>query len=100
MKGRTVDNAPLLFLARLKRLELFRLEVDQVLVPSAVLSELRQMPEPALRQIEAALENWLEECTGIDPTILTALPPLGTGEREVIGQAIERTIESVVLDDM
>ncbi len=100
MNARIVDAGPLLFLARLERFSLLCLDVDQVLVPSAVLQEIRQKPDPVLNFIETNLENWLRECPLTNMRILEQLPILGKGEREVIAQAIEQRIISVVLDDM
>jgi uncharacterized protein len=71
------------------------------LVPSAVLHEIRQKSDPAVAVIEAALRSHLlEECPDRDPTVLAQLPGLGSGESEVIAQALGRQISSVVLDDM
>ena len=44
---RLTDASPLLFLAKLKHLELLTLGVDGVLVPSAVMAEVRAKPDPA-----------------------------------------------------
>lgn len=100
MNARIVDAGPLLFLARLDRLRLLELGVEQVLVPSAVLKEIRQKPDPVLNSIEACLNDWLQECPLTNMELLRFLPDLGEGEREVIAQAIETRTASVVLDDM
>jgi predicted nucleic acid-binding protein len=101
MTARVVDAGPLLFLARLDRLLLLCMAVDHVLVPSAVVMEIRRKPDPVLTKVDEALQaGWLVECADADPTVLTALPDVGEGERDVIAQAIARHLTSVVLDDM
>jgi predicted nucleic acid-binding protein len=100
MRARVVDAGPLLFLARLGRLDLLLLGADQIYVPVAVLAEIRQKPDPALEPIQAMLGTWLAECSLTDPELLKLLPDLGAGEREVIVQALERKVTSVVLDDL
>ena len=100
MRARVVDAGPLLFLARLGRLDLLLLGADQIYVPVAVLAEIRQKPDPALEPIQAMLGTWLAECSLTNPELLKLLPDLGAGEREVIVQALERKVTSVVLDDL
>ncbi len=45
---RIVDTGPLLFLARLNRLDLLKIGVERVLVPSAVLIEIQRKDDLAL----------------------------------------------------
>jgi predicted nucleic acid-binding protein len=90
MRARVVDAGPLLFLARLGRLELLLSGADQVFVPMAVLAEIRQKPDPALESIQTVLGTWLAECPLTGPKLLKLLPDLGAGEREVIIQALEQ----------
>lgn len=100
MRARVVDAGPLLFLARLGRLELLLSGADQVFVPMAVLAEIRQKPDPALESIQTVLGTWLAECSLTSPKLLKLLPDLGAGEREVIIQALEQKVTSVVMDDL
>lgn len=100
MKRRLVDAGPLLFLARLGRLDLLLLDAEKVLVPVAVLAEIRVEPDCAAVAVEAALGKWLEECRVGASAFLRLLPDLGKGERELIVQALEQGITSVVLDDL
>jgi predicted nucleic acid-binding protein len=100
MRARVLDAGPLLFLARLGRLDLLLLGADQIYVPVAVLAEIRRKPDPALEPIQAVLKTWLTECPLINPDLLKLLPDLGAGEREVIIQALERKVTSVVMDDL
>jgi hypothetical protein len=50
-----VDTSPLIFLAKLSRLDLLRKSADEVLVPAAVIEEVRAYPDEASRKIEDAL---------------------------------------------
>jgi predicted nucleic acid-binding protein len=100
MNARVVDAGPLLFLARLDRLPLLRLGVEQVFIPSAVLEEVQRKPDPVLDLIQGYLTDWLNECSLTNIEILRILSDLGAGEREVIAQALENHIASVVLDDL
>lgn len=100
MRARVVDAGPLLFLARLGRLELLLLGADEVFVPMAVLAEIQQKLDPALELIQTLLGTWLAECSLASPQLLKLLPDLGAGEREVIIQALEQKVTSVVMDDL
>jgi predicted nucleic acid-binding protein len=40
-----VDTSPLIFLAKLNRLDLLRRSADELLVPTAVIEEVRASPE-------------------------------------------------------
>jgi len=97
---RIVDTGPLLFLARLNHLELLKIGVERVLVPSAVLVEVQRKDDLALNKIQACYGDWLGECTLNSPEIIKLLPDLGKGEREVIAQALGQKISSVILDDL
>lgn len=87
MSLRIVDTGPLLLLARLNRLELLKIGVDRVLVPSAVLIEIQRKDDLALESIPC-YGDWLGECILTSLEILKLLPDLGKGEREVIAQAL------------
>jgi len=100
MRARVVDAGPLLFLSRLGRLDLLLLGMERVYVPGAVLAEIRQKPDPALSPIQTLLGTWLAECPLTSPDLLKLLPDLGAGEREVIVQALEQKVISVVMDDL
>ncbi len=99
MSQRITNASPLVFLAKLDRLELLKLEVDEVLVPSTVLAEIRAKADVATQRLESHLGGWLRECTVTRPELLRALPDLGGGEREAIAQALQQGIAGVVLDD-
>lgn len=100
MSQRMVDASPLVFLAKLDRLELLLLGVQEVLVPSVVLVEIHAKRDVATERVEGCLGTWLRECPLTRPELLRLLPDLGEGEKEVIAQALQEKIVSVVLDDL
>lgn len=100
MSRRMVNASPLVFLAKLDRLELLLLGVQEVLVPSVVLAEVRAKRDVATERVEGCLHAWLKECPLTRPELLRLLPDLGEGEKEVIAQALQEKIVSVVLDDL
>ena len=100
MTRRLTNASPLVFLAKLDRLDLLCLGVEEVLVPSGVLEEVRAKRDEAAQQVEARLGHWLKECSLTGPEYLRLLPDLGPGEREVIAQALQEEILSVGLDDL
>ena len=54
-----VNTSPLIYLAHLDRLELIRQGADEVLIPPAVLRELRAKPDTSIARIEEAHQSWL-----------------------------------------
>jgi uncharacterized protein len=84
------DSSPLIFLAKLKRLDLLRREAEEVLAPPAVLGEIAEQDDEAKRQIEEAQRTWLEVRPVRDVRLLTVLKrELGDGEAEAIAFALQ-----------
>jgi len=100
MRERIVDTSPLIFLAYLDRLELLKIGVENVFAPRAVIEEVFVKEDEATARIKEALSQWLKECWIARPELLVFLRGLGKGEAEVLAQAVERGITSVVLDDL
>lgn len=94
-----VDAGPLIFLARLNRLDLLKMTAEHVFVPTAVLEEIRSKPDPTLSMINGVLGNWLSECKLNNPGLMKLLLGLGAGEREVLMQAFEQHASIVIIDD-
>jgi predicted nucleic acid-binding protein len=95
------DTSPLIFLAKLDRLDLLRKSADEILVPAAVIQEVRAYPDAASRKIEEALGSWLrEETVGERRVVDILLADLDFGEAEVIALASERAVERIVMDDL
>ena len=99
MNRRIADTSVIVFLAKLGRLELLRLGVEEVLVPGAVLTELRIRRDEATDRVDSHLGTWLKECSLVHTDLLQLLSDLGQGEREVIAQAVQEKADSVALDD-
>lgn len=96
-----VDTSPLIFLAKLDRLDLLRRSADKVLVPAAVIEEVRAYPDEASRKIEDALGSWLrEEKVEGRQVVDILLADLDFGEAEVIALAHETSAERIVMDDL
>jgi predicted nucleic acid-binding protein len=54
-----VDTSPLIFLAKLDRLDLLRKGADQVVAPPAVFQEIAGHPDEASVRIDDARLSWL-----------------------------------------
>lgn len=101
MKRWVVDTGPLIFLAKLDRLELLQRGADEILAPPAVLAEVRMLRDEAAKKIEIASQSWLKEQTVDDPSkIKLLLADLDTGEAEVIVLAQAINADRVVIDDL
>ena len=98
---RVVDTAPLIFLAKLHRLELLQLGADVIYIPPAVLSELRAVPDEATQAVERVLGKWIikRACRQRRQLDLIA-QSVDLGEAEVIALALELGTTDVVLDDL
>jgi predicted nucleic acid-binding protein len=52
------DASPLLYLALLEKLHLLQAEGHDIVIPGAVLEEVRGHDDPAARAIEEATKSW------------------------------------------
>jgi predicted nucleic acid-binding protein len=96
-----VDASPLIFLAKLDRLDLLKGGADQVVVPPAVLREIGEHPDDASRKIDDARRSWLGVRAVENRRIVDVLmADLDAGESEVIALALEAKAERVILDDL
>ena len=91
------DTTPLNYLILIEKTEVLHLLFGEVLIPEAVLSELRHPKAPA--EITAWLQNlpqWLRvvKVMQVDDTI-----QLGHGETEAISLAIEKQVSIVLMDE-
>jgi predicted nucleic acid-binding protein len=95
------DASPLIFLAKLNRLELLKKSAAEVLVPPAALVEVLVRPDAASLQVGDASESWLRTRS---PTHLEDVERLkveiGPGESEAIVLACEVRADRIVLDDL
>jgi predicted nucleic acid-binding protein len=96
-----VDASPLVFLAKLGRLDLLRSGADTVFIPPAVLTEIHAKQDQATRAIEQAHRSWLRiRSVSYREAVDILLADLGLGEAEVIALARETGADRVVLDDL
>jgi predicted nucleic acid-binding protein len=96
-----VDTSPLIFLAKLDRLALLQRRAKRILVPPAVIEEVRRHPDAAALEVEAALSSWLELRPVEDRRLVAMLrADLGSGEAEVLALAQKSSADRVVMDDL
>jgi len=93
------DTSPLLFLARLNRLELLKSSAEKIYIPDAVLEEINKKQDTATGSIKEILNTWLFECTIKNQELRDMLFGLGSGEQDVMIQAYEQRTSLVILDD-
>lgn len=98
---RVVNTAPLIFLAKIGRLEFLRLGTEQVVVPNTVLKELQAVSDDATKSVHALLKTWLIVKSCSQPALLSlARQAIDPGEAEVVALALELGTKDVVLDDL
>jgi predicted nucleic acid-binding protein len=96
-----VNTSPLIFLARLDRLELLRKGADLVCAPEAVLDEVGARPDEAAHAVEQAVGSWLSvRAVGSRAVVEFLQADLDLGEAEVIALAKELNADLVVMDDL
>jgi len=96
-----VDASPLIFLAKLDRLDLLKKGADQIIAPPAVVREIGEYPDDASAKIDDARQSWLTVQAVEDRRIVEVLmADLDAGESEVIALAMQLKAERVVLDDL
>jgi len=96
-----VDTSPLVFLAKLDRLELLRNSADEILLPPAVLDEVRGHEDVASSMIHDATGSWLNVKAAESRRIVEVLKPaIGPGEAEALALAQEVRADRIVLDDL
>jgi uncharacterized protein len=95
-----VDAGPLIFLAKLGRLDLLQ-QADVVCIPQAVYNETQQYNDAAAAVIAHIARSWLKVCVVRNQQEThTLLTDLDIGEAEVIALAKELQPDRLILDDM
>jgi uncharacterized protein len=95
------DSSPLIFLAKLDRLDLLRKDAEEILAPPAVLREVAEQEDEATIQIGEARRTWLQVRPVKDLRLSNVLKrELGDGEAEAITLASETNAVRIVLDDL
>ena len=99
MKLLVADAGPLIFLAKLGRLNL--LTESDIRVPAAVMAEIGAKADEACKQIEQAANHWLKVVEVQNrETVQLLLADLDLGEAEVIAIAKEINADTLLLDDL
>ena len=94
------DTSPVLSLARIGRLELLHTLYQQVLIPTAVLEELRAGASEEASQIDVESFPWLLVASAMDRHRVDELRvDLDLGEAEAIVLAIERRADLLLVDE-
>jgi hypothetical protein len=96
-----VDAAPLIFLAKLGRLDILRTGANEVLTTPIVIREIDVRQDAAAAAVKAAAARWLGVRPALDSTAVTMLlGELDAGESEAIVLAHELSADRIVLDDL
>ncbi|MCL2187963.1 MAG: DUF3368 domain-containing protein [Defluviitaleaceae bacterium] len=91
-----INASPLILLNKIGRLELLNNLFDTVYVPSAVLQEIQEADKP---KVDLNLLDFQQLKVVNKVAVLGLLGRLHLGEVEVMVGAIERNVQTVVLDD-
>ncbi len=96
-----VDASPLIFLAKLDRLDLVRNMGGDIYIPNAVMEETQIMGDDASVKIRKASKTWLKiKKVENSELVSLLLANLDRGEAEVIALAKELKADVLLLDDL
>jgi len=93
------NTSPLFYLHRLKLLDLFHKLYQQVIVPEAVVEELRAGREQGEDTPNITDYDWISVRPVRVPALIGLITDLGAGEAQVLALALEEPESLVVLDD-
>lgn len=93
------NTSPLLYLYQVGQLDLLHKLYGWVVVPRAVLEELRVGAERGFATPDIDQIRWLEVREPVDRTLLPMVIDLGPGEAEAIALALESPKHLLILDD-
>jgi predicted nucleic acid-binding protein len=100
LPGVISNTSPLQYLHQLGILHIFPALSTQVIIPPAVVEELRVGRELGISLPDPTRLNWVEIRRPVSASALPLVTDLGPGEAEVLMLALESTEPIVVLDDM
>jgi predicted nucleic acid-binding protein len=93
------DTSPLNYLVRAGYISILPDLFGRVLVPIAVMTELRHPDAPAqVRAFADSPPSWLE-CVAVQEMATDLPTSLGDGERQAISLALERHADALLIDD-
>ena len=96
------NTSPIMNLATVDMLDLLRLQFEEVLVPAAVIDELRLDTDyPGTDKIRDAMDaGWLRQVDLEDDRVARALRrELDDGEAEAIALALQLRVQSILMDE-
>jgi uncharacterized protein len=96
------NTSPIMNLAAVDMLDLLRLQFGEVLVPAAVIDELKLDTDyPGTSEIRNAMNSgWLRQVNLEEDRVAMALKrELDNGEAEAIALALQLRIESILMDE-
>ncbi len=92
-----LNASPLIFLAKIKLIDLLPSFCEQLIIPEGVISEIQKHPDEASQWLKQNEENY--QITAVQVPSYVHAWDLGKGESEVIASAIESKEFVVALDD-
>jgi uncharacterized protein len=93
------DTSPIQYLHQTNLLDLLPTLYGRILIPQAVVEELSQGRKQGVVLPDPELISWIEIHQVSTSQLISMVPNLGLGEREVISLAISLSNSLVILDD-
>ena len=93
------NTSPLQYLHQLGQLELLQQLCGEIIVPTAVVDELRVGRESGIDVPDPESIDWMDIQTPESTAVLPLVTDLGRGETEVLALALELANVTVILDD-
>ena len=94
------NTSPLFYLHRLRRLDLLQKLYQRLIVPEAVVDELRAGRDQGEDAPDIADHDWIEVRSVRVPELVRLVTDLGAGEAQVLALALEEPGSLVILDDL
>jgi predicted nucleic acid-binding protein len=93
------NTSPLFYLHRLGQLELLHKLYGRILVPEAVVEELKAGGDQGEDVPDIADYDWVEVCSVRLPEVVSLIVDLGPGEAQVLAMALENPGSLAIIDD-
>jgi predicted nucleic acid-binding protein len=93
------NTSPLFYLHRLGQLELLHKLYHNIIIPNAVVEELKAGKEQGEEVPDVSDCNWIKVRSVHVPDLISLITDLGPGEAQVLALALENPNSLVILDD-
>ena len=93
------NTSPLFYLHRLGQLELLHKLYGRILVPEAVVEELKAGGDQGEDVPDITDYDWVEVCSVRVPEVVSLIVDLGPGEAQVLAMALENSGSLAIIDD-